>query len=61
MKKINVSDTTKVTESVTNSKPWFNGVHNFSSVKINPPQVQPSKLEINVSETVQVTDKVVGT
>jgi len=55
---INVSDETKVEDVTTNNKSWFNGVHTFSSVKINPPQEQPNKLFINVSETVITTDKV---
>ena len=60
MPDINVSDESKVTESVVNSKPWFNGVHKFSSVKVNPPQEQPTSLKIDVNETIKVTDKLVG-
>lgn len=33
---INVSDTITITESITNKKPWFNGMKTFTSVKVEP-------------------------
>jgi len=50
--KVDVSDQVETKESLTNSKPWFNGVKKFSSVKVNPPQ-ENSVLEINVSDEVK--------
>lgn len=48
--KIDISDKIEIKEDLKNHKPWFNGMKVFSSVKINPPQVPPDVLEINVSD-----------
>ena len=33
---VNVSDNIKTEESLSNNKPWFNGMKKFSSVKVLP-------------------------
>ena len=52
--KIKVSDKIETKESLTNHKPWFNGMKTFSSVKVNPATLKevPSILEINVVDEV---------
>lgn len=54
-KKIDVHDTTEITEDLKNRKIWFNGIHVFSSVKVNPAETSPDSLKINVSDTAKVT------
>ena len=50
--KVNVNDKVETKESLTNNKPWFNGMKQFSSVKVNPPQKKKLVLKINVSDSV---------
>ena len=54
--KIRKSDGVKTEESLTNNKKWFNGVHSFSSVKINPARKKDDNvLEINVSDGISAS------
>ena len=57
MPNINTSDQTEVTEKLTNTKPWFNGPHTFSSVKVGSSHKKPQKLSISVSEVVVIKDR----
>ncbi len=53
--KVNVSDSIEAKESLTNNKPWFNGVKQFSSVKVNPAPINdPNVLEINVVDEIKL-------
>lgn len=58
MTDVKTTDNIEVKEKLTNQKPWFNGAHTFSSVKVNPPQ-NPPPLGINVSDSVNTKDKLV--
>jgi len=54
-RKIKVHDNAEVTEDLKNKKVWFNGMHVFSSVKVNPVETPPPSLKINVSDSPKVT------
>jgi len=58
--KVKVKDEVKLKEKLTNNKPWFNGMHTFSSVKIIPGYQEdtPSVLEVNVSDNVDLKEKI---
>lgn len=52
--KVKVKNEVGVEERLTNTKPWFNGVHTFSSVKINnaPVKEEENVLKVNVADGV---------
>lgn len=50
---VKINDQVETKEKLTNEKPWFNGIHTFSSVKIVPGQEglkEDSVLKISVSD-----------
>lgn len=58
MSDVVVEDNTKAKEVVSKTKPWFNGSHTFSTVKVNPPKSEPTTLGISVGEGVKTTEKI---
>jgi hypothetical protein len=54
---INVQDESKPTEVTKKTKRWFNGVHEFDSVKTETP-AQPTSLGINVGDGTKVNEKI---
>lgn len=57
MNDIKVKDATEPKEVVTKKKRWFNGMHTFSSLKVNTPE-QPTSLSINVGDTARLGEKI---
>lgn len=70
MNNIDVKDQSKPTEVLKKNKPWFNGMHEFPTVKIETPkadppgmnrnpttgELQPASLGVNIGESLTAKD-----
>lgn len=55
-KKVKSKENVAVGENLKNHKRWFNGMKEFSSVKVEPVQINPPDLGIHITDIVDTAD-----